>query len=145
MTLQRHPWDPVLLTTLPHLLCAITAPYPYSAIIAASSISSIMWHSEHEPMNIFFWLDYSFALIWGFCDISQLGVAGLTLNFIAIGTNLLVNRLASAGIYPYERGHALWHLFSCMLTVYKVDLMIRLQKGELRLGDLADSTTPPTL
>lgn len=141
MPRQRHPWDPVVLTTLPHILCAIAAPYPYSMIIAASAAASVMWHLEHEPMNTFFWLDYGFATIWGFYDIAKLGIPGLTLNFIAIGTNLLANRLAAAGLYPYERGHAFWHLFSCVLSVYKIDLMNRLQKGEAWPPHLTDSKT----
>lgn len=144
MPQQRHPWDPVVLTTLPHILCAIVAPYPYSAIIAASSVAHVAWHAEHEPRTSLFWIDYSLALIWGFYDVAQLGSAGLIINLIAIATNITANRLTIAGIFPYERGHSLWHLLSCILTVYKIDLLTR-QKGETWPPRLIDSTTPPAL
>lgn len=136
MNRQRHPWDPVVLTTLPHILCAVFAPYPYSVIIAASSTASIAWHVEHEPMTLLFWLDYSFAFLWGYYDIIHLGAHGYLLNMIAIATNIY----ASRGPFRYERSHSLWHLFSCILTVYKVDLMLRLQKGEV-VQPLLDTST----
>jgi hypothetical protein len=146
MNRQRHPWDPVILTSLPHVLCAIAAPYPYSLILAASVSISLMWHLEHEPMNnTFFWMDYSSSLIVGFYDVATLGIPGLTLNFITIGTNMLVHRLATTGLYPYERGLSFWNLFVCVLTVYKIDLLIRARKGETWPPRLTDSTTPPTL
>lgn len=141
MNRQRHPWDPVLLTSLPHVLCAIVAPYPYSLILATSVSTSLMWHMEHEPMNIFFWMDYSSALLVGFYDVAILGISGLILNFIAFGTNVLVHRLATAGSYPYYRGQSFLNLFLCSLTVYKIDRLTRLQKVDSWQPLLTNSTT----
>jgi hypothetical protein len=115
----RHPWDPVVLTTLPQVICSLMAPYPYSVIIAASSISTTIWHLEHEPMNILFWIDYSCAFVWRFYDIIHLGAHGYLLNMIAIATYIM----ASKATVPHERAQALWNLFACILTVYKVDLL----------------------
>lgn len=86
-------------------------------------------------MSILFWIDYSFAFLWGYYDIAHLGAHGYLLNIIAIATNIYSSR------EPYARNHALWHLFSCILTVYKVDLMWRVQKGEGLPTLVADSTT----
>ena len=134
--MSRHPWDPVILTSLPQIICSIFAPYPYSAIIAASSAASIAWHVEHEPMSLLFWLDYSFAFLWGYYDIIHLGPHGYMLNMIAIGTNIFASRES----FRYEHSHSLWHLFSCILTVVKVDLMWRTKKGEGFPPLVADST-----
>ena len=122
--MNRHPWDPVVLTTLPHVVCGLFAPFPYSAIILASSAASIAWHIEHEPMTALFWIDYSLAFLWGFYDITHLGARGYLLNMIAIATNIYSSR------EPYARNHAIWHLFSCILTVVKIDLMWTAQKGD---------------
>lgn len=127
MQRQRHPWDPVVLTSLPYILCAVVAPYPYSVIIAASSITTTVWHIEHEPMSLLFWIDYGFAFIWAYYDIVHLGIRGYILNMISITAHILTSR----DPFRYERAHSIWHLFTCILAVYKVDLMWRLQKGEV--------------
>lgn len=133
----RHPWDPVVLTTLPQVICGLMAPFPYSAIIAISSITTTAWHVEHEPITLLFWLDYSFAFLWGYYDIVHLGAYGYMLNMIGIATNIMATR----GSFSYERAQALWNLFACILTVIKVDLIIRMKKGEGLPPLLANSTT----
>ena len=133
---QRHPWDPIVLTALPNVICGLVAPFPYSAIILASSATSIAWHLEHEPITTLFWINYSLTFLWSLYDIVQLGGRGYLLNMIAITTHYYSNR------YPYEKYHSLWQLYSCILTVYKIDLMWSTQKVDGLQLLLSNSTTP---
>ena len=131
---RRGLTDPVILTTLPHLLalCFVLGKArgsstfaAYAAIITASSLLSVAWHAQHERKTWVFWADYAFAMAWTLMDFyvaattqpSALStVAGA--NATVLVANWLTDHWARQGVLSYVRGHSLWHLFSCVKSLY---------------------------
>ena len=130
----RSPTDPVILSTIPHFLSLLFVTKCklgqimniYAVIILISSLLSLVWHFQKEPKNIFFWLDYGFALVWVFIEFI---VAILTapiyfiltiafFNIIILFTNKFVDFLDYNGFVSYEYGHTTWHLLSCLKSIF---------------------------
>ena len=134
--MKRPLTHPIILTTLPHFLSiglvanCISPTYPgiyigYSAVIGCSSVLSVLWHRQHEPYSILFWLDYAFAGIWTIYDCILAGLLKSSyilaivciLNIITIILNQLVDNLARKEIVQYDTGHSMWHLISVSKTI----------------------------
>ena len=67
-----------------------------------SSLLSIIWHAQRERKNIWFWLDYGFAIVWTIMEVLvatvtaplQMILTVIFLNFGVVITNKLVDYLA---------------------------------------------------
>jgi hypothetical protein len=143
--LYRRLWDPVLLTTLPHLLATMFVfdcddfstmlqdggpiPFPYmtySVVIVCSSIASVCWHLHYERTNLFFYVNYGFAGAWTVLDL-YLGFTRTSLEtaFAIVLLNLfvfLLNKMTDRA-RNYAQAHSLWHLCSvckALLVAYMV-------------------------
>jgi hypothetical protein len=98
----------------------------YAAIIAISSSLSLVWHFQKERKNIFFWLDYGFAMGWTIMDFTvAISTAPVHIiltvaffNIIVFLTNQLVDFLDRKGFVPYEIGHAAWHVLSFSKSIF---------------------------
>lgn len=120
--------DPVILSTLPHILSIAYisgcigkgAAYDiYAGIICISSSLSIAWHIHREPRNMLFYLDYIFALAWSIGDIVMAPLLqSMLLNLCVLSANLLSDYLAKKGIIPYDIGHSIWHVMSSAKSIY---------------------------
>ena len=130
--------DPVILSTIPHYLALLFVAgcqrgpllaglyLAYAITIGISSTLSLIWHFQKERKNIFFYLDYAFALFWTIGDFvvaiatSPLHVilTMIFLNIIVLLTNQLGDYLALHKMIGYETGHAAWHLLSCAKAVF---------------------------
>ena len=133
----RSPFEAVIVSTLPHFLPLIfiagceggahTTLYAvYSAVVAISSLLSIVWHMQVERKNVWFWLDYLFAAAWTILDIVVAFVVAplhviltvIFLNVLVFVCNQLADLLSNKGIIPYETGHAAWHVLSWVKAVF---------------------------
>ncbi len=135
--LYRRFWDPVVLTTLPHLVailfvagCDVTAraateriPFPftnYAILIACSTCASVAWHLMHERKTIVFYIDYGLAGLWTMFDMYlgftygrvEDGLAIVLLNLFVLFLNKFTDRAAN-----YALAHSFWHLCSVAKAV----------------------------
>ena len=136
-SMWRSPTDPVILSTIPHFLSLMFVTgcdrgplmdiySTYTVIIAISSLLSLVWHFQKERKNIFFWLDYGFALAWTIMDLTvaistapvHVILTVAFLNIIVLLTNQLCDFLDRKGFVPYEFGHATWHLLSSTKSIF---------------------------
>jgi hypothetical protein len=98
----------------------------YTAIIAFSCSLSLVWHFQKERKNIFFLLDYEFAVAWTVMDFTvaistapvHIIVTVVFLNIIVLLMNQLGDFLDRKGFVPYEIGHAAWHVLSFSKSIF---------------------------
>jgi hypothetical protein len=115
---MRSLTDPVILSTVPHILAIIPPlfePTPlslaYAALITSSTLLSILWHLYKEPSGPLFILDYGIATVWTTFDLA-LGFKNpvvILLNGICIGSNIYLEKYYRGS---YERWHSWWHLLN---------------------------------
>lgn len=133
---MRRFWDPVILSTTPHIasiyfVMGCSSPdylglyVGYCIVIGISSLLSLIWHTYREPKSIWFWLDYAFAFIWAGYDVvissivASYSIVGIVilLNGVCIITNHLTDWIAKRGICRYEVSHSLWHIINVIKSM----------------------------
>lgn len=138
----RAPHDNVLLSTIPHFFALLfiagcqRGPLPglylaYAVIVGTSSLLSLVWHAQRERKNVWFWLDYTFALAWTVMDVLvavataplHILLTVIFLNLVVLGTNQVADHLARKDFVQYEVGHSAWHLLSCAKSVFVAYLL----------------------
>lgn len=132
-TPRRVPWDPIILTTLPHFAaawmvidCQDAWLVTYGIVMFVSSCLSVLWHMSGESTGILLQLDYLFALFWTVGDISQ-ALRWLSPEQVAdvvlatIGT-LILNKLADR-VQAYHLAHSMWHLVNVAKSVFVASMI----------------------
>ncbi len=121
MQLPRKHTDPIIITTLPHLIAAYIA-WPaapaYAALITASTAASCAWHRHREPgplESVLWYIDYGLATAWFIADC---GYAAATATSTHAAIIILLNAvsmvanwcISAAGSSNYNMYHSIWHL-----------------------------------
>ncbi len=119
---KAHALKPPMLvaTTLLHL-CAIRPIFlkepRYAAVIALSTLCSVLWHLNPEHAGLMY-ADYGVACLW-FCYETYL-VAHTDYSIVHLGATtllLLGNKYADSCI-DYSTCHSVWHIFSAAVHYY---------------------------
>ncbi len=122
MQLLRKHTDPIIITTLPHLIAAYIA-WPaapaYAVLITASTAASCAWHRHREPgplVSRLWYIDYGLATAWFIADCGYAVAAAATsthatiiilLNAISMVANWCISATGSSN---YNMYHSIWHL-----------------------------------
>lgn len=123
----RSPFEPIMLSTVPHYFallfiagCGGNIHMGYAIVIAVSSTLSLVWHGRSEPKDWTFWADYSFATLWTVYDFYlaiwhaplSSTITVFFLNIVVLLTNKLGDWVGNQGFIDYHVAHSSWHILS---------------------------------
>ena len=119
--------DLIIITILPHLL-SIYYTYIdpiYTSIIISSSISSYLWHHNREPQNHLLLIDYFFAGLLSYYEVSNMYNCNkdwfyfsIYINLYVLTFNKIIYLLALQNIINYSKWHSIYHLLSSGKTLF---------------------------
>ena len=118
----------LMLTAIPHYFAIIPSLkckfIKYNLTILLSTTFSIIWHYNHEPNNIYMYIDYLFVGLWFWHDITFGFYSNMNmlcqifiLNCIIFFLQFQINE------NNYILEHSIWHLVSSFKCIYISNLI----------------------
>ena len=123
----RNKTDLIILTIIPHLFTLFFTfnNSVYTAIVCSSSISSYLWHKNHEPRNHLLVCDYILAgtlSMYEIINIYNINEDWLYISiYINVGVltfNKIVYILSLRRTVNYSKWHSLYHILSSVKSIF---------------------------